>query len=114
MTSHMFFLFQPALRFHGLTGGIWGQGLSGPQSVITDSRPPSYKVHDPMATTYLNDTNSIYDQGSLRNDAQSRLKLRRRNTIAVVLVAVALLAAIAAVTGVILHFIQPKGTCSHV
>lgn len=109
-------LFQPALRFHGITGGIWGQGLSDAPSITSDP-PPSYRFAESMASRQPGgDACSTCDVDTLYNTvnitAQSPLTLRRRNTVAVILVAIALLAAVAAVTGVILHFLHPKGKLS--
>lgn len=102
--------FQPALRFHGLGGGLWGQGLSDAPSIASDSKPPSYRVVESLKAR---ESCSTCDQGSTYNTtsvtAVSPLTLRRRNTVAVVLVAIALLAAVAAITGLILHFLNPKG-----
>ena len=102
--------FQPALRFHGLGGGLWGQGLSTAPSINSDSKPPSYRVVEALKAR---ESCSTCDQGSTYNTtnmtAVSPLTLRRRNTVAVVLVAIALLAAVAAIAGLILHFLHPKG-----
>ncbi|WAR27782.1 hypothetical protein MAR_013486 [Mya arenaria] len=101
--------YKPALRFHGLTGGLWGQGISGAPSILSE-RPPSYNAVDPLSPR---DAYSTSDQGSVFNSipAISRLKLRRRNTLAVVVVAIGLLAAVAAISGLVLHFLHPKGIC---
>lgn len=105
----MIYIFQPALRFHGLGGGLWGKGLSEAPSIASDSKPPSYRLVESLKTR---ESCSTCDQGSTYNTtsvtAVSPLTLRRRNTVVVVLVAIALLAAVAAITGLILHFLNPK------
>ncbi|XP_053404528.1 extracellular matrix-binding protein ebh-like [Mercenaria mercenaria] len=107
------FLYKPALRFHGVTGGLWGQGLSDANSVTSESRPPSYRFVESLASRQHGgdgcstcDVDTLYNTANI--SARSPLTLRRRNTVAVILVAIGLLAAVAAVTGVILHFLHPK------
>ncbi|KAL4220263.1 hypothetical protein ACF0H5_020670 [Mactra antiquata] len=101
-------IYKPALRFHGLTGGLWGAGVLSDAPSIPSDRPPSYKMVESIKSRGdgYSDIDTIYNNGNI--SAISPLTLRRRNTMAVVLVAIALLAAVATITGVTLHFLHPK------
>ncbi|KAH3805640.1 hypothetical protein DPMN_134110 [Dreissena polymorpha] len=81
---------------------------------MSDTRPPSYSAVASMRARSLGDVWSTgdHDQTSVHGaniPTVSRLSLRRRNTVAVVLVAVGLLATVAAISGLVLHFLNPKG-----
>ncbi|XP_060600764.1 uncharacterized protein LOC132754087 isoform X2 [Ruditapes philippinarum] len=82
--------------------------IQSPPSLV-----PSYRFVDSLASPHhggdgasTSDVDTLYNTANI--PARSPLTLRRRNTVAVIVVAIALLAAVAAITGVILHFLHPK------
>ncbi|KAL3846931.1 hypothetical protein ACJMK2_017872 [Sinanodonta woodiana] len=109
-------LLQPALRFHGISGNLWTQPG-------TSTSPPSVKSElgsfnsrgqniDCLSLPRYTDI-CAGDQISMHNTTTMSVistdhnRVRRRNTLALIFVAIAFMAAIAIIVGLALFFSQP-------